>query len=56
MLPHAPVTVEGMQIVDPMSYRISVGDKCRDICDYQKSRFTERVATYAGMGYSTVKN
>jgi hypothetical protein len=31
------VTVEGMKIIDPMSYRITIGDKCRDICDYQKA-------------------
>jgi hypothetical protein len=41
MLPQAPVTVEEMQIVDPVSYRITVGDKCRDICDYQKADLQE---------------
>ena len=29
--------VEGMKIVDPISYRITKGDKCGDIGDYQKA-------------------
>jgi hypothetical protein len=47
--------MEGMKIVDPVSYRITTGDKCRHM-RLPESKFTERVATYAGMGYSTVKN
>ena len=48
------MTVEGMKIVDLMSYRITIGDKCRDM-RLPKSRFTERVANMLEWGTVLLK-